>query len=218
MLTPIDTGNVCVNVDTAWFEKKKLDPPATLDDLTEPAYRGLFVTPGATSSTPGMAFLLATIAQYGDDWTGYWEDLVANDAKVVSGWEDAYNVDFTFSGGDRPIVLSYDSSPAFTVKGEPPAPPRWRTPASSRWSTPVSSKGPRTPKVPRRSSTGCSVPRCKKPSPTACTSTRSTTTAELPTDWAKFAPALDSTLSVDAEEISSERQAWQEKWRDIVSR
>ncbi len=115
-LTPVDNGDVCVNVDTAWFDAEGLEPPQTLEDLTDPAYEDLFVTSGATTSSPGFAFLLATIAAYGEDWPTYWEDLLDNGAKVVPGWEDAYFVDFTAGGGGaRPIVLSYDSSPAFTT-------------------------------------------------------------------------------------------------------
>ncbi len=116
VLTPVDNGDVCVNVDTAWFDAEGLEPPQTLEDLTDPAYEDLFVTSGATTSSPGFAFLLATIAAYGEDWPAYWEDLLDNGAKVVPGWEDAYFVDFTAGGGGaRPIVLSYDSSPAFTT-------------------------------------------------------------------------------------------------------
>jgi thiamine transport system substrate-binding protein len=116
-LAPIDQANVCINIDKTWFAKKKLTPPKTLDDLTEPAYRDLLVLPGAATSSPGMAFLLTTIAEYGDQWPTYWEELMANGAKLTSGWSDAYYVDFTQGGerGKRPIVLSYDSSPAFTV-------------------------------------------------------------------------------------------------------
>ena len=62
-LTPVDYSDVCVNVDDTWFAKEELAPPRTLDDLTEPAYKDLFVTPGATTSSPGLAFLLATIGQ-----------------------------------------------------------------------------------------------------------------------------------------------------------
>ena len=117
-LTPIDYSDVCVNVDDTWFAKKKLAPPRTLDDLTKPAYKDLFVTPGATTSSPGLAFLLATIAAEGEDgWQDYWKKLMANGAKVTSGWTDAYEVDFTAGGGngDRPIVTSYSSSPPFTI-------------------------------------------------------------------------------------------------------
>ena len=46
-LVPVDSGNVCVNVDTAWFAAHDQEPPATLDDLTEPAYRNLFAVRAA---------------------------------------------------------------------------------------------------------------------------------------------------------------------------
>ena len=116
-LAPIDNGNVCVNIDTTWFEEHDLAPPRTLADLADPAYEGLLVTPSALSSSPGLAFLLATVAEFGDGWPAYWEDLLANDTRVVDGWTDAYYGDFTQGGegGSRPIVVSYDSSPAFTV-------------------------------------------------------------------------------------------------------
>ncbi len=116
-LAPIDQANVCVNVDTPWFRGNELAPPTTLEDLTDPAYADLFVLPGAATSSPGMAFLLSTIAEYGDDWPDYWSRLMDNGAKLTAGWSDAYYVDFTQGGegGERPIVLSYDSSPAFTL-------------------------------------------------------------------------------------------------------
>ena len=117
-LTPIDNGDVCVNVDHEWFAEAGIPEPTGLDDLIKPEYRDLFVTPAANSSSPGLAFLLATIAKYGDDgWQDYWSALVANGTKVVAGWSDAYYVDFSgpSSEGDRPIVVSYASSPPFEV-------------------------------------------------------------------------------------------------------
>lgn len=122
VLTPIDFSDVCVNVDDAWFKAKGKTPPTGLDDLTKPAYKGLFVSPGAATSSPGMAFLLATIAKYGDSkqdgWQQYWKKLMANGTKLTSGWSDAWGVDYTAGGGNgsRPIVLSYNTSPADTVK------------------------------------------------------------------------------------------------------
>ncbi len=74
-LTPVDYSDVCVNVDEAWFAERKQTPPRTLDDLTKPEYEDLFVTPGATTSSPGLAFLLATIAAEGEGWNEYWERL-----------------------------------------------------------------------------------------------------------------------------------------------
>jgi thiamine transport system substrate-binding protein len=114
-LTPIDSGDVCVNVDHAWFEEAGIPEPATLDDLIDPTYEGLLVVEAANSSSPGLAFLLATIAAYGDGWYDYWSALVDNNVKVAASWSDAYYVDFSgpSSEGDRPLVVSYASSPPF---------------------------------------------------------------------------------------------------------
>src|SRR3546814_9170702 len=78
----IDHGSVFVNVDLEWFAAQDLKAPQRLADLTKPAYKDLFVIPGASTSTPGMAFLLATIAEYGDQWPAYWKKLMANGAKL----------------------------------------------------------------------------------------------------------------------------------------
>ena len=111
-LTPVDYGDVCVNVDDAWFRSHRLAEPRTLEDLARRRYRDLFVTPGAATSSPGLAFLLATVARYGDGWPAYWKRLMANGTKLTAGWSDAWDVDYTAGGGhgSRPIVLSYASS------------------------------------------------------------------------------------------------------------
>ena len=117
-LTPIDNGDVCVNVDHEWFAEKGIAEPVTLEDLIKPEYKDLFVTEAANSSSPGLAFLLATIAAFGEDgWQDYWTALMANGVKIDAGWSDAYYVDFSgpSSEGDRPIVVSYASSPPFEV-------------------------------------------------------------------------------------------------------
>lgn len=112
-LAPIDHGQVCVNMDNEWFDDEDLAPPETLADLTDPDYEGLFVTTDPTTSSPGLAFLVATIAEYDDGWQDYWQELLDNGAKVAGGWSDAYYSDFTSAGdGDYPLVLSYSSSPS----------------------------------------------------------------------------------------------------------
>ncbi|MGW1726247.1 thiamine ABC transporter substrate-binding protein [Streptomyces sp. NPDC002306] len=126
-VTPVDYGDICVNYDKAWFSAHKLTPPATLDDLTEPAYKNLLVTENAATSSPGLGFLLGSAAKYGDDaWPDYWKKLKANGVKVVDGWEQAYNQEFSGSAGgtkakgDRPLVVSYASSPpAEVIYAEP---------------------------------------------------------------------------------------------------
>ena len=115
---PIDYGDVCLNYDKAFLAEKGLTPPQRLEDLTKPEYGGLLVVQNPATSSPGLAFLFATIGHFGQDgYLQYWDDLVANDLKVVNDWETAYYTEFSGSSGKgpRPIVVSYDSSPAFEV-------------------------------------------------------------------------------------------------------
>jgi thiamine transport system substrate-binding protein len=115
---PIDWGDVCLNYDKKYFTDHNLQPPQNLDDLLKPEYDGMLVVENPATSSPGLAFLLATIANYDEDkYLEYWRGLVDNDVLVVDGWETAYNTSFTRWGGDRPIVVSYNSSPAFEVIG-----------------------------------------------------------------------------------------------------
>jgi thiamine transport system substrate-binding protein len=123
--TPIDHGDVCVNDDKQWFANHAVAPPKSLDDLTKPAYQGKLVVENPATSSPGLAFLLATIDRYGEHgWRHYWEQLRANDVKVVNGWEEAYNGDFSAGegNGDRPLVVSYASSPPAAVYYADPRP------------------------------------------------------------------------------------------------
>jgi thiamine transport system substrate-binding protein len=114
--TPVDLGDVCVNYDIAALDGLGLEPPATLDDLADPAYANLLVVQNPASSSPGLAFLLATIDEFGaDGWQEYWSSLVDNGVQVVDGWTAAYYEQFSYAGGDRPLVVSYGSSPPFEI-------------------------------------------------------------------------------------------------------
>ncbi|MEU3093640.1 thiamine ABC transporter substrate-binding protein [Streptomyces sp. NPDC006967] len=128
-VTPVDSGDVCVNYDKAWFSEHDLNPPKTLDDLIKPEYKDLLVVENASTSSPGLGFLLGTAAKYGDEgWQDYWKKLKANGVKVVDGWEQAYNEEFSGSAGgkkakaDRPLVVSYASSPPAEVIYADPRP------------------------------------------------------------------------------------------------
>lgn len=217
VLTPIDNASVCVNVDLAWFADNGLEPPTTLDDLVEPAYRDLFVTPAATTSTPGLAFLLATIGEYGDDWVSYWEELVANGAKVVKGWEDAYYVDFTFSGGDRPIVLSYDTSPAYTVaEGESSTAALLDTCFRQVEYAGVL-EGAANPEGAERVIDFLLSPEVQAALPTSMYVFPVDTDATLPPEWAQFAEQPAAPIVVPAADISEHRREWLMEWTDITS-
>lgn len=124
---PVDYGYVTLNYDKAWFAKKGLALPKTLDALTEPAYANALVVQNPATSSPGYAFLLATIGKMGEepafDW---WAKMRANGVKVAKGWTEAYYTDFSRNGGRFPLVVSYSTSPAaelFYAKDKPAEPP-----------------------------------------------------------------------------------------------
>lgn len=113
---PVDYGDVCLNYDIGYLEELGIDPPNDLEDLLATEYESLLVVQNPATSSPGLAFLLATIGHFGEDgYLEYWQGLVENDVLVVNSWENAYYTEFTRSGGTRPIVVSYSSSPPFEV-------------------------------------------------------------------------------------------------------
>lgn len=221
-LTPVDNGNVCVNVDDTWFAEHHLAPPTTMDDLADPTYRDLFVLPGATTSSTGMAFLLATIAAYGDSWPDYWAKLLANGAKLTAGWTDAYEVDFTQGGGkgDRPIVLSYDSSPAFTV-------PKGATASTTSALLDTCFQQIEYAGILQGAANAkgaaafidfllsdevqAALPESMYVFPVADGVT-------LPADWAKYAVQPTQPFAVDPAQVTAHRDEWLREWSDLTSR
>lgn len=123
-VTPIDVGDVCLNHDVAWFDAADVPLPSDLAELTDPAYDDLLVVQNPATSSPGLAFMLATIARFGEDgWLDYWQDLVDRGVLVTDGWSEAYYDEFSGTGvGDRPLVVSYASSPPAEVYFADPQP------------------------------------------------------------------------------------------------
>ena len=116
-LNPIDQGDVCVNTDHAWFKKKSVPEPTSLDDLAKPEYAKLLVVSNPTTSSPGLAFLAGVEKAKGRKGAdAYWKALLAGGTKVAKSWSEAYNSDFSAGEGkgQYPLVLSYGSSPAET--------------------------------------------------------------------------------------------------------
>jgi thiamine transport system substrate-binding protein len=219
-LTPIDNASVCVNIDDTWFAQHDLAPPVTLDDLLKPAYKDLFVTPGAATSSPGMAFLLTTIAAYGAKWPDYWERLMRIGTKLTEGWSDAYQVDFTQGGGkgDRPIVLSYDSSPAFTIADD----------GTSTTSALLDTcfrqveyagvlDGAENPDGAKALVDFLLTPDVQAALPESMYVFPVDSTVELPADWAKFAQQPTDPFAIDPATIAEHRDLWLRMWSDVTS-
>lgn len=124
---PVDFGDVCLNYDKLYFEQLNIQPPIILEDLLSPAYREYLVVENPATSSPGLAFLFSTIGYFGEEgYLKFWNGLIENGTLIVNDWESAYYGEFSASGGNRPLVVSYASSPAFemiyaeTPLAEPP--------------------------------------------------------------------------------------------------
>lgn len=117
-LTAVTISATCVNIDPAWFADHALAEPDSYDDLIDPRYKGLTVVIDPTASSTGGSFLVGTVAAFGEDgFADYWSALARNGARLEQGWTEAYNGQFTQGGGDGtfPIVVSYGTSPAWTL-------------------------------------------------------------------------------------------------------
>lgn len=219
-LTPIDVSDVCLNIDDDWFEAEGLTPPATFEDLTEPEYAGLTVVTNPATSSPGLAMLTATVGAFGEDgWLEYWEALAANDLLVVDGWSDAYYVDFSGADGEgpRPIVLSYASSPPYTVgaDGEPTTSALLDTCFRQVEYAGVIA-GAANPDGAQQFIDFLLSNEVQADVPGQMYVYPVDDTVELPQEWAEWAPLADSPHTVPAEDIAANRSEWIEQWTATV--
>lgn len=220
-LVPIDSGDVCMNVDAEWFAAEGIETPQTLEDLASPTYRDLLVVTSPVTSSPGLAFLLGTVDRYGEQgWQQYWQRLADNGVRVRPSWDDAYYSDYTVSGGDRPVVLSYASSPPAEVIFSDGARP---VPASTVMVDSCSAqveyagvlRGAANPELARQliefmlSETWQSE--------LALTNfVRPVLDVELPEEFVLWVPEVESPMSVDPDTIDAQRETWIEQWRELM--
>ncbi|WP_239021674.1 thiamine ABC transporter substrate-binding protein [Nocardioides jishulii] len=222
LLAPVDQASVCINVDSAWFAKRKLEAPSSLEDLAKPAYEDLTAVSSASSSSPGMAFLLATRAAFGEKWDDYWRDLLDNGLKIVDGWTEAYYGEFSAGGekGTRPVVLSYDSSPAFTLDG-----PGGRSTTAALLDTCFRQveyagvlKGAKNPEGAQELVEFLLGPEVQAALPGSMYVRPVSGEVSVPQEWSANAPEPDDAWEVAPAEIAANRDTWLEEWTDVVTR
>lgn len=220
LLTPIDLGDVCLNADTAWFKDKGLEVPATLDDLTKPEYKDQLVVENPASSSPGLAFLVATYGKYGDGWKDYWTKLKNNGAKVVAGWTEAYSVEFSGSSGKgtRPLVVSYSTSPAFEVPegGGDPSTTALLGTCFRQVEYAAILKGAKNEVGARKFIDFLLSNDVQKTIPETMYMYPAVPDIELPADWKKYAPLADDPIAVDPQVIAQNRDQWVKDWTGLV--
>lgn len=223
-LTPVNLGDVCLNIDLVWFDENSLTPPATLEDVLEEDYRDLTVVTNPATSSPGLAFLLATIGEFGEDgWLDYWSALADNGLRVADGWSDAYYVDFTGAdgAGSRPIVLSYSTSPAFTVVEADDGTVETTTAAlldtcfrQVEYAGVIS--GAANPEGARALVDFLLEESFQADLPEQMYVYPIDDTVELPAEWAQFAPLAPSPIEIEPAEIAEHRDRWIGEWMDAV--
>jgi len=221
---PVDYGDICVNYDKQWFASRNIAPPTSLEDLALPTYKNLLTVEDPVASSPGLGFLLGTIAHFGaDNWQGYWKSLKANGVHIAPDWTTAYTIDFSGSSGKGkyPLVVSYGSSPpAEVLYAEKPidTPPTAVIESTCFRQTEYvgALRGTRNPNnatllisylldIPFQESMPLSLfvfPMNKK--------------ATLPDLFTQFAVTPKNPLTLDPADIEKNRDSWLSTWRDIV--
>lgn len=228
-LLPVDVGYINLNADKQWFADKGLPLPATLEDLTKPEYKGLLVVQNPATSSPGLAFLLATIAHFGEDnYLAFWQALRANEILVTDGWSDAYYSHFTVGAGDqgdRPLVVSYTTSPpadvVFASDGR-------TEPASVSINPPGGVfrqiefvgilQGAKQPELAQKFVDFMLSQPFQADLPLQMFVYPALPTAQVPELFAQFAPVPPDPVVLDGATIEAKREQWIEAWTNAVLR
>ncbi|MDH3294069.1 MAG: thiamine ABC transporter substrate-binding protein [Acidimicrobiia bacterium] len=220
-VTPIDYGDVCLNY---WKESFAAAAPASLDDLTKPEFASTFVTMDPEASSPGFAFLLATIANYGEDgWQDFWRQLADGGVTVTSGWTEAYYGEFVAGGGERAIVTSYATSPVaemiFATSDIDEPPTGVITDSCFRQ---IEFAGILTgtdqPEAAGRLIDFLLSETFQADIPLNMFVFPVNTTLETPPSFRQWATEVDNPLSLTPAEIEANRSRWTQEWAEIVLR
>ncbi|MGH3450716.1 MAG: thiamine ABC transporter substrate-binding protein [Haloechinothrix sp.] len=219
-LSAVDVSDVCVNIDVRYFAEKDLPEPESYADLADPKYRDLLVVQNPATSSPGLAFLLGTVAEFGDaGWQDYWAQLKANGVRSVSGWTEAYTQEFSGSSveGQRPIVVSYASSPAAAV-GED-GKPRTKALLDTCYRQVDYAgvlAGAKHPEAARRVVDFLLSQQFQASVAENMSVYPAREGVPLPEGWADVAPLPDDADSLPADKVAVNREQWVAQWRSLM--
>lgn len=222
---PVDYADVCINYDKAYFADNNLTVPQSLEDLTKPEYEGLLVVENPATSSTGLAFLLATVAHFGDSFTEYWQALKDNDVVVVDGWETAYYTSFSGSSGrgPQPMVVSYGTSPAAEVIFAETPPSDAQTASILGPDTCFRQiefvgilKGTKQRPLAEKFVDFMLSKKFQEDVPLQMFVYPVLPEAALPDEFTKYAQAPEQTAALSPEEIAANRDRWIQAWTDVV--
>ncbi|MDE0572299.1 thiamine ABC transporter substrate-binding protein [Demequina sp. B12] len=217
-LTAIDYSDVCLNYDLATFAGDDPALPSDLGALTGADYADMLSVSNPATSSPGLAFLLATIAEFGDEWETYWQDLADNGLRVTASWSDTYYTDFAAPnyGGDYPIVLSYASSPPFEVVDSEPTTAAMLNTCFRQVEYAGVLEGAENPEAAQAVIDWMLSDEFQAAIPENMYVYPVSQQVEIPAEWAEYAPLSDAPLTLDPQEISDNRDEWIDTWTSIL--
>ncbi|MCL2594031.1 MAG: thiamine ABC transporter substrate-binding protein [Promicromonosporaceae bacterium] len=223
-LIPVTRGDVCINIDTAWFAEHDRAEPQRIADLIRPEFADLTVVLNPATSSPGLAFFLATIDLFGEPaesgWMHFWIALGDNGVRVAESWSAAYRTEFSGSGegGTRPIIVSYSSSPAFTLTDDGQATTTralldgcFRQVEYAGILTGAGNVEGAQALIEFLVS-----PTFQADIPGQMWVYPIDDAVELPADWARFGPLADTVYGPSAADIEANRDNWIDQWTQIV--
>ena len=217
-VTPISVSDVCVNY---WLDAIPGDAPATLDDLRTPDNASALVVQNPETSSPGFAFLLATIARYGDGWEEYWQDLVDGGVTVSSGWSEAYYTEYAAGGGEKSMVVSYATSPpADVLFPDPPVDAAVSAVLDDSCFRQVEFAGILAgtdhPEAAAELIDFMLSPTYQAEIPLNMFVYPANSTVELPAEFVEYGSLVDDPITLDPAEIEANRLGWTARWAEIV--
>ncbi len=223
--TPIDYGDVCLLYVQSDFED--VDPSGL---FFNPSFGDQLVVEDPSTSSPGLAFLYATIAAFPEAWQDYWTALREAGVLVVAGWEEAFYGEFSgaeaFSevpGGDRPVVVSYASSPVLEVlfATEPISEPTTAIVEESCFRQVEFAgilDGTDNREAAEQFIDFMLSPEFQEDIPLNMFVFPALRSAALPPVFVEHAEVVENPLGLDPEVIAANRDQWIEEWTEIVLR
>jgi thiamine transport system substrate-binding protein len=219
----VNYGDVCVNYDVEWFAERGIAPPDSFEDFVDPTYRGLLAVQNPSSSSVGLAFTIGTIDTFGDGWLDYWSALRDNDVLVTESWDTSYFEAFTRAGGDRPIVISYGSSPPYEVLYADP--PRTDAPTAVVEATCVRQfeyagvlRGSERSDAARQLVDFLVSERFQRELPLSLFVYPVDQSATLPEAFTTYTVIPDRPIEIDPDAVRANRERWQDEWTTTVLR
>lgn len=223
---PINYGDVCINYDVQYFQEHELPLPENLVQLIDPTFMGMLVVENPVTSSPGLSFMLATIAEQGEDlWLEWWGAMKENGLTIAPDWETAYYTNFSGSSGRGayPMVVSYASSPVAEVIYSDPrvtdAPTASLVFDNACWRQIEFAgilKGTKQPELARKFIDFLLSPEFQADVPLQMFVYPVLDGVQLPEDFINYSQIPKNPASLDPARIAENRDAWIKAWSDLM--